>query len=593
MLAPNVLLQDRYRIVRLLSQGGMGLVYLARDIRLDNDVALKETFFSGSNELRDQFHREARLLSRLRHPALPRVIDHFIDGSGQFLVMDYIVGQDLEGLLQANEGPLQIDNVLDWAEQLLDVLHYLHTQDEPVIHRDIKPANVKLTPQGRVILLDFGLAKGSSASLRMSFRAATPAYAPLEQIMFQGTDSRSDLYALAVTLYHLMTGELPPIAYHRRETVWKGLPDPLISPNKLNPQVSAGIANVLTRAMSLQIEDRPQSAAEMLEMLRHERHLLATGRQVQDEELRRRQEAETIIAESEHQERARNAAKVARQKKLEEQRKRETQRLKHQEEQDRKTREEAERLRRVQEIIAKEEQERIAKEEAEPDDAYEYYCVDCRGIIAHEDKVCPHCGADTSKFIEEGEDESEEVGESEILNSSNLSPAHAVKPKRPVMRHWISIVGIIVIAFVVLYFIVPFRLVKVEGVGMSPALNDGDRIIVSEDTDELSRGDIVVFSYPADTTKSFTKRIVGLPGESIRIDLRGQLFINGRAVEEAYVAPEKDHSPRAVPEQTLEADHYYVMGDNRDASNDSRSFGAVSKNLIYGKVLIRYWPSVK
>jgi eukaryotic-like serine/threonine-protein kinase len=268
MLAPNTLLQGRYRIIRLISQGNMGAVYLAEHIQLDNEVALKETFFAGGDaDAREQFHREARLLSRLRHSALPRVTDHFIEGNGQFLVMDYIAGEDLQELLQANGGPFSVAKVLGWAEQLLDVLNYLHTQNEPVIHRDIKPANIKLTPRGEVILLDFGLAKGSSASLQMSFRAATPAYAPLEQLTGQGTDARSDLYSLAVTLYHLMTAQLPPTSLERIAAVGRGRPDPLISANDLNPRVPAGIAGVLTRAMSLEPDNRPTSVLEMREAL--------------------------------------------------------------------------------------------------------------------------------------------------------------------------------------------------------------------------------------------------------------------------------------------------------------------------------------
>ncbi len=269
MLAPNTLFQNRYLIISQINKGNMGAVYLARDTRLDNDVALKETFFTASEaDAREQFHREARLLSRLRHPSLPRVIDHFIEGNGQYLVMDYITGKDLEELLRANKGPFPVESALDWAYQLLDVLAYLHSQDEPVIHRDIKPANMKLTPQGRIILLDFGLAKGSSASLQLSFRAATPAYAPLEQMTFQGTDARSDLYSLAVTLYHLMTGELPPIALQRKDAVWKGAPDPLIQADHINPHIPARVADALTRAMSLQSDDRPQTAVEMRELLR-------------------------------------------------------------------------------------------------------------------------------------------------------------------------------------------------------------------------------------------------------------------------------------------------------------------------------------
>lgn len=268
MLAPNTVLQGRYCIIRLINQGNMGAVYLAEDTRLGNEVALKETFSAGGDaELREQFHREARLLSNLRHPSLPRVIDHFIDGSGQFLAMDYIDGEDLQESLRRNGGPFPIDRVLGWADQLLDVLTYLHTQDEPVIHRDIKPANIKLTPKGKLFLLDFGLAKGSTASMLKSLPAATPAYAPLEQVTYQGTDARSDLYALAATLYQLMTGALPPTALQRRDARWQGQPDPLVPASLRNPQVSDAISQVLTQAMSLQAKDRPARADAMRQML--------------------------------------------------------------------------------------------------------------------------------------------------------------------------------------------------------------------------------------------------------------------------------------------------------------------------------------
>lgn len=267
MLAPNTLLQDRYRILRLINQGNMGAVYLAEDTRLGNNVALKETFSTSSDALlREQFHREARLLSRLHHPSLPRVIDHFIEESGQFLVMDYIAGKDLMELLEENAGPFSVNTVLDWADQLLDVLTYLHAQDDPVVHRDIKPANIKLTPQGKVILLDFGLAKGATISMLMSLPAATMAYAPIEQVLMQGTDARSDLYSLGVTLDHLLTNTFPPLAVKRQESLWKRLPDPLLSARDVNAQVSDSIAKVLTEAMALATNDRPQTAARMREL---------------------------------------------------------------------------------------------------------------------------------------------------------------------------------------------------------------------------------------------------------------------------------------------------------------------------------------
>src|SRR5881296_2240095 len=128
MLSPETILQQRYRIVRQLGQGGMGAVYEAVDERLDTIVALKETLFT-DEKLRKQFEREARLLARLHHPALPRVSDHFSEGEGQFLVMQFIPGDDLSVMMGRRQGPFPADQVLTWADQLLDALDYLHTQD--------------------------------------------------------------------------------------------------------------------------------------------------------------------------------------------------------------------------------------------------------------------------------------------------------------------------------------------------------------------------------------------------------------------------------------------------------------------------------
>src|ERR1044071_2921753 len=219
MLTPDTVLQGRYRIVRQLGQGGMGAVYEAIDQRLDTTVALKETLFS-DERLRKQFEREARLLARLHHPALPRVSDHFNEGEGQFLVMQYIAGEDLAAMLAQSNGPFPEEEVLRWADQLCDALDYLHTQDPQIIHRDIKPQNLKLTGRGQIILLDFGLAKGQTGGVSVVTTSAsifgyTPNYAPLEQIQGLGTDARSDIYALSATLYPLMTGVKPPDALSR------------------------------------------------------------------------------------------------------------------------------------------------------------------------------------------------------------------------------------------------------------------------------------------------------------------------------------------------------------------------------------------
>src|SRR5262249_50914680 len=192
MLTNGAILQDRYEIIEPIGEGGMGAVYLARDQRLSNTVALKETFFFDA-ALLAAFEREAKLLAGLRHPALPKVIDHFADQTGQFLVMEYIPGDDLEDLVQQRGGTIPVNDVLDWADQLLDALEYLHTQDPPIIHRDIKPQNLKLTSGNKVVLLDFGLAKGMSVGMtrsgsNSSIFGYTPSYASLEQVRGSGTD---------------------------------------------------------------------------------------------------------------------------------------------------------------------------------------------------------------------------------------------------------------------------------------------------------------------------------------------------------------------------------------------------------------------
>src|SRR2546423_15070740 len=144
MLAPETILQGRYRILRQLGQGGMGAVYEAIDQRLDTTVALKETLFV-EEKLRRPFEREARLLACLHHPALPRVSDHFADTQGEFLVMQYIAGDDLAEMISQRRGPFPVEQVLLWADQLLDALDYLHTQGPEIIHRDIKSHNLKLS----------------------------------------------------------------------------------------------------------------------------------------------------------------------------------------------------------------------------------------------------------------------------------------------------------------------------------------------------------------------------------------------------------------------------------------------------------------
>lgn len=267
MLAPETVLQNRYRILKLLGQGGMGAVYEAMDLRLDTTVALKETLFA-DERLRKQFEREARLLARMHHPALPRVSDHFDEGEGQFLVMQYIPGDDLSQMMARKQGPFPADQVLTWGDQLLDALDYLHTQDPQIIHRDIKPQNLKLTGRGQIILLDFGLAKGQTGGVSVVTTSAsifgyTPNYAPLEQIQGLGTDARSDIYALSATLYHLMTGVKPPDALTRAAALVNGQPDPLVPAHEVAGGIGPEVAGVLARAMSQNRDQRYPTAAGM------------------------------------------------------------------------------------------------------------------------------------------------------------------------------------------------------------------------------------------------------------------------------------------------------------------------------------------
>lgn len=271
MLSPETVLQGRYRIVRQLGQGGMGAVYEAIDLRLDTVVALKETLFT-EERLRKQFEREARLLARLHHQALPRVSDHFTEGDGQFLVMQFIPGEDLFEMQTRRQSAFPQSDVLRWADQLCDALDYLHTQDPQIIHRDIKPQNLKLTARGQVVLLDFGLAKGSAGQLTAVTTSAsifgyTPNYAPLEQVQGLGTDARSDLYSLAATLYHLLTNVKPPDALSRAGAIVNGLEDPLKPADEVAPQVSPAVAHVLEVAMSQKRDDRYESAQMMREAL--------------------------------------------------------------------------------------------------------------------------------------------------------------------------------------------------------------------------------------------------------------------------------------------------------------------------------------
>src|SRR5258708_5221337 len=151
-------LDRRYRIDGLLGQGGFGAVYKAWDLSLERACAVKENLDT-SEVARRQFTREATVLASLSHPNSPRVTDHFfIPGYGQYLVMDFVEGQDLGQLVRA-EGPIAAQRAINIIRQVGDALEYLHSRKPPVLHRDIKPGNIKMTPEGKAVLVDFGLVK--------------------------------------------------------------------------------------------------------------------------------------------------------------------------------------------------------------------------------------------------------------------------------------------------------------------------------------------------------------------------------------------------------------------------------------------------
>jgi len=262
-LTTGQVLISRYRIVNLLGQGGFGAVYRVWDTSLGCPCALKENLGS-SPDAQKQFRQEAILLSNLIHPNLPRVTDHFfVPAQGQYLVMDFVEGEDLQKKVERNAGPLPVLQVLPWIEQICDALTYLHTRVPAVIHRDIKPANIRITvdaanPLGNAVLVDFGIAKVYDPSLKTTVgaRALTPGYSPLEQYGHGKTDSRTDLYALGATLYTVLTAQVPVDSLQRQ------MGKPLLAPCTLNQAIPPDMENVILHAMQIDPVQRFATAAE-------------------------------------------------------------------------------------------------------------------------------------------------------------------------------------------------------------------------------------------------------------------------------------------------------------------------------------------
>lgn len=257
-------INNRYRIVRLLASGGFGTVYRAWDITLNHACALKESL-AQTPDVQRQFTREANLLAQLSHPNLPRVTDHFtIPGQGQFLVMDFIEGEDLETMRQAQNGALSEAQALPWILQVCDALTYLHEQTPAVIHRDVKPANIRITPQGKAVLVDFGIAKQQLPGQVTSTgaKAVTPGYSPPEQYTGSGTDQRTDVYALGATLYTLLTGIVLPESINRIISQGGGAPATVMLPEHVRPGISKTVSSAIMQAIRPSPAQRFASVAD-------------------------------------------------------------------------------------------------------------------------------------------------------------------------------------------------------------------------------------------------------------------------------------------------------------------------------------------
>ncbi|WP_164689166.1 SUMF1/EgtB/PvdO family nonheme iron enzyme [Herpetosiphon llansteffanensis] len=258
-LRRGTILQERYKIMTFIGAGGFSRVYGAIDLRLKVPCAIKENNeFDQSAHV--QFLAEAQLLARLRHPSMTKVSDYFTDPSGaQFLVMEFVPGKDLEKLMDEAETIVSWRTVAEWGKIVCDVLTYLHTQDPPIIHRDIKPANLRLTPNGDLMVIDLGIAKEyrDGTATNRAAQAYSGGYSPIEQYLGQGTDPRSDLYALGATLYHLLVGKMPPEAPNRLRGI------SMQTVEQARPDIPVLMARAVDRAMAIEPEHRPPSAAAL------------------------------------------------------------------------------------------------------------------------------------------------------------------------------------------------------------------------------------------------------------------------------------------------------------------------------------------
>jgi serine/threonine protein kinase len=274
--------KGRYLLVQEIARGGMGAIYQAEDCDSQQIVAIKEACLDPAacegkrDQIRERLLHEMEVLMPLDHPNIPKIYDQFSSQNNEYLVMEFVEGNTVMAIQQrtlAQNHLLEESRVLGWALQVLDALAYLHEQPKPVIHRDIKPENLILAPDGRVMLVDFGLMKQVEQQLQQSspliHAIGTIEYAPPEQYAegSGGTDERTDVYSLGATLYHLLAGRLPPRSVDRMLPMSINVTKKLPSLCEINPTVSKRMEQVTFKAMEIDPETRYQSARQMREAL--------------------------------------------------------------------------------------------------------------------------------------------------------------------------------------------------------------------------------------------------------------------------------------------------------------------------------------
>jgi len=280
-LAEGTILDNRYRVIRALGEGGFGAAYLVEDQRLGRECVAKASTVHDTAH-REQFESEARMLADLDHPNLPQVYDYFYDGNRPYLIMQYIEGQTLDRLKESRSVPFEVDQVLRWASDLLDALAYLHSQEPPIVHRDIKPSNVCVTPEGKAVLLDFGIARRlDRTSTHIGAHAHSFHYSPIEQYPNEATGSYgtlqqyleelkaanvhtgpySDVYSLGATLYFCLTLLDPP------DACFRVLGEDLRSLRELRPNAPDYLVEAIEQALAIDPRQRCQSVAALQQLL--------------------------------------------------------------------------------------------------------------------------------------------------------------------------------------------------------------------------------------------------------------------------------------------------------------------------------------